>query len=102
MVNDPMVNEQMVNYQDCDGSGAVKPDSLLQPGQRCPLCQQFNHCGNLNNPHKSNELASSELDCWCLQQTIPLELLDSLAPELRGKACICQSCVNQFNSLASG
>jgi len=62
----------------------------------CPLCLQSNKCVNLG-------AADTEKTCWCNDQGIrfPKELLDHVAEEKKGKACICQKCAQQFQ-LESG
>jgi hypothetical protein len=53
---------------------------------RCPFCQNKNKCGaKLSSP------------CWCIGLTIPQTLLDLLADQYVGKACICQECITLFN-----
>ncbi|WP_026972705.1 cysteine-rich CWC family protein [Aliagarivorans marinus] len=52
--------------------------------KRCPLCKQDNHC----------QVESGA--CWCMQRTIPLDLLSLLPEEQRGVACICPNCVTAF------
>lgn len=51
----------------------------------CPICNNINNCGV-----KKNE------DCWCFHTNIPQELQNQISAELRGKACICLSCVEEF------
>ncbi|HYW58403.1 MAG TPA: cysteine-rich CWC family protein [Polaromonas sp.] len=38
--------------------------------------------------------------CWCTRTDFPPALLESIAPEARGKACICQACAQAANSAA--
>ncbi|MGB3665482.1 MAG: cysteine-rich CWC family protein [Bermanella sp.] len=58
----------------------------------CPLCQQKNHCGNL-------AAGDTEKTCWCksLDIQFPAELLEKVPEDKKGKACICQLCLNKFN-----
>lgn len=51
----------------------------------CPLCGKDNNC------RQSKE-------CWCHSATIPKELLDKVPEDKKGKACICKSCVDKYNS----
>lgn len=53
---------------------------------RCPLCGETNRCG----------VAAGQTSCWCMQVTIPGELLQRLPAEAQGKACVCQACVDAF------
>ncbi|GAA6135529.1 hypothetical protein NBRC116188_23190 [Oceaniserpentilla sp. 4NH20-0058] len=57
----------------------------------CPLCQQQNKCANL-------DVADTENPCWCEDSNIqfPNELLAQVPIPKRGKACICQSCAQNF------
>ncbi|MEK5255621.1 MULTISPECIES: cysteine-rich CWC family protein [unclassified Paenibacillus] len=50
----------------------------------CPLCKELNYCG------------ADSGGCWCFHTEIPAELLERVPLELRGKACICQRCVEAF------
>ncbi|MBW5446320.1 hypothetical protein GE107_09640 [Cohnella sp. CFH 77786] len=59
----------------------------------CPLCGQDNGCGN--------EAGKPEGDCWCTQATFPKEMLQLVPDDLRGKACICQSCLRRFSASSS-
>lgn len=51
---------------------------------RCPLCDSLNQCDVVSG------------DCWCFHKKVPHALLDQIPAALRGKACICQKCVDQF------
>jgi hypothetical protein len=56
---------------------------------RCPLCGQPNDC----------QLCGTDVyngACWCAGVSIPEELLARVPPNLRNRACICQSCVRWF------
>lgn len=52
----------------------------------CPLCQQNNLCG-----------VDGDAPCWCVSSDIKRELLAQVSPELSGKTCICQQCIDKFN-----
>jgi hypothetical protein len=54
--------------------------------RRCPLCSYVNHCSVENG------------DCWCFHTGVPQELRDRIPAELRGRACICRKCVEQFKA----
>lgn len=51
----------------------------------CPLCQGNNHCG-----------VDASQSCWCMQRTIPKNLLEQVPDLLKNKACICQRCLEQY------
>ncbi|QQE10610.1 cysteine-rich CWC family protein [Planctomycetota bacterium] len=55
----------------------------------CPLCNQPNNC------HMHQTEAG---ECWCIAVTIPQELLDQIPEYLKNKACICKTCVDNFNT----
>lgn len=50
----------------------------------CPLCGGPNACA----------MAAGETDepCWCTQVVIDPRVLDRIAPEQRGIACVCAAC----------
>ncbi|NQZ80189.1 MAG: cysteine-rich CWC family protein [Colwellia sp.] len=52
----------------------------------CPLCQTSNSC-EVNSP----------TSCWCAVANIPPALLEQVSKSHSGKACICQTCIDQFN-----
>lgn len=62
---------------------AINPDPL-----RCPLCGQANHCLNLGAQDSAQR-------CWCNDPALrfPAALLARVPMAARGKACICQACV---------
>ena len=66
---------------------AIQPDPLV-----CPLCGQANGCLNLG-------VQDVNRTCWCNDPAIkfPQALLASIPAQLRGKACICKSCVLRFS-----
>ncbi len=66
---------------------AMLPDPLV-----CPLCGQANGCLNLGAQDVNRT-------CWCNDPAIvfPEALLASIPAQLRGKACICKSCVLRFS-----
>ncbi len=53
----------------------------------CPLCGESNACGNLLAEQKGQA-------CWCMDPAISFsaELLERVAEDSRGKACICRAC----------
>jgi hypothetical protein len=63
--------------------------SELDP-HRCPICQQNNACGNLENPASES--------CWCrdAELTFPKALIETLPSDMRNKACICRRCVQAY------
>ncbi|MGB1201111.1 cysteine-rich CWC family protein [Cognaticolwellia aestuarii] len=54
----------------------------------CPLCQANNFCG----------IKSTE-PCWCVESDIQPGLLKQVPAELSRKSCICQKCIDKFNSI---
>jgi len=52
----------------------------------CPICGKDNNCGY------EKGLGS----CWCSNIEIPEELKLQVPNELKGKACICEDCVEEF------
>ncbi|WP_237466490.1 cysteine-rich CWC family protein [Vibrio stylophorae] len=56
----------------------------------CPLCGRGNACGNLNPKNGQ---------CWCADPsvTFPSGLLVLVPPSLKGKACICRTCVEKYH-----
>ncbi|TXI69893.1 MAG: hypothetical protein E6Q49_13305 [Limnohabitans sp.] len=54
----------------------------------CPLCGSPNHCA-MERPQAGSEQAP----CWCSREQFSAQLLQQVPEPLRGKACICQSCV---------
>ncbi|MEW6982447.1 cysteine-rich CWC family protein [Colwelliaceae bacterium 6471] len=59
----------------------------------CPLCKQQNECLNLST-------ADVDKACWCNDPTIkfPAELLQKVAEEAQGKACICKACALAYQA----
>ncbi len=57
----------------------------------CPLCTQSNAC--LSASTKNTKQA-----CWCANPELkfPKALLDKVPEESKGKACICQACVEAY------
>jgi len=55
------------------------PDPLL-----CPLCGAANLC--------AVEQGAPIESCWCARVSISKQVLDTVAPALRDKACICPQC----------
>jgi hypothetical protein len=55
----------------------------------CPLCGQENRCGNL----------VLKAPCWCLKESFPQGLLDSVPVDLVRKAYICKECLEKYKSL---
>ncbi len=55
---------------------------------RCPLCGKPNHCA-MEQAQADREHAP----CWCTREQFSAHLLQQVPDALRGKACICQACV---------
>jgi len=53
----------------------------------CPLCGKANTCQADTAPH----------NCWCLEVTVPQELIDKVPSNLRDKACICRVCIERYH-----
>ena len=53
---------------------------------KCPLCRGQNLCQ-----------AQSEKGCWCVGLDVRQGLLDLVPESMKGKACICQSCIERYN-----
>jgi hypothetical protein len=50
----------------------------------CPLCGQDNNCQH------------NHTTCWCVKVKIPKQVLDMIPDDKKGKACICESCIEKF------
>ncbi len=35
--------------------------------------------------------------CWCFTKKVPQGLLEGIAREKRGKACVCSQCIDRYN-----
>jgi prepilin-type N-terminal cleavage/methylation domain-containing protein/prepilin-type processing-associated H-X9-DG protein len=66
----------------------VKKPESCNPSQ-CPLCGQPNGC-QLCLP------GAGKGPCWCSTVKIPAALLARVPEILRGRACVCRSCVENF------
>jgi hypothetical protein len=53
----------------------------------CPFCKSSNNC-----------MAHSDNPCWCIEANVPNGLIDLLPSEYKGKACICSTCISDFNT----
>lgn len=54
----------------------------------CPLCGKGNECAALKEENPQH--------CWCFHAAIPKELLARISAENRGKACVCEACVQAY------
>ena len=63
------------------------PSSISPAEKVCPLCGKPNLCK-----------AGSDLRCWCFDTPVPKDLLATLPDEARGKSCICEECIVQWNN----
>ncbi len=54
----------------------------------CPLCGKLNQCAM----EVERVTGVTQPPCWCTQVNFAPALLERIAPEARGKACICQAC----------
>lgn len=62
-------------------------DSSIDQAQ-CPLCQKNNHCG-----------VNGAEPCWCVSSDIKPDLLAQVPKNFSGKACVCQKCIDKFNTV---
>ena len=67
----------------------MNPLDPLNPSL-CPLCGGANAC-QLCSP------AAYKGACWCARMEIPAALLARVPEPLRDRACICQSCLEEFH-----
>lgn len=51
----------------------------------CPLCGSYNNC------------QAGKGDCWCKEVVVPDHIIEMLSEGERGKACICQSCIEKYS-----
>jgi len=59
-------------------------DRLENQTATCPLCERDNCCGLVT---------AGATGCWCFGEKVPAPLLKQVAPEDRGRRCVCQACV---------
>ncbi|MBU6261293.1 MAG: cysteine-rich CWC family protein [Burkholderiales bacterium] len=64
---------------------ALNPDPAPLPARSCPLCGGPNACRPAQEGH-------FDQDCWCRAVRFAPALLERLAPEARGRSCICRAC----------
>lgn len=55
---------------------------------RCPLCGGENDCTAAKGEGHSV--------CWCMSAKIPRGLLERIPQEMRGRACVCRRCVEDY------
>ncbi|MFM7025098.1 MAG: cysteine-rich CWC family protein [Limnohabitans sp.] len=55
---------------------------------RCPLCGGPNHCAM-----EQVQASHAQAPCWCTRAQFSAQLLQQVPEPARGKACICQACV---------
>ncbi len=84
-------------YSPNQASAALATNETLVPNQQgviveplvCPVCQQVNQCAvSAGKPIE---------DCWCLSASAKAVISDKLRDQLRGKACVCQSCYQKLS-----
>tara|TARA_R110002012_G_scaffold73455_1_gene187172 strand:+ start:247 stop:621 length:375 start_codon:yes stop_codon:yes gene_type:complete len=102
-------------------------DVLADANTRCPFCQQDNRCLsaqvknaqvksvlvegvsskarsagvsiNQLSPERNASLSPAQpVSCWCFVQQVPQALIDLVPSSSQHKHCICQRCVNEFES----
>lgn len=59
----------------------------LQALSLCPLCGRPNRC--------AFSLGQDPKTCWCMTNPVPEDLIKKVPEALRGKTCICQTCVKK-------
>lgn len=57
---------------------------------RCPLCGEDNVCG----------VERGAGTCWCFSLRLPDDVVERVPPELRDRACVCESCASGRRSPA--
>ncbi len=55
---------------------------------RCPLCGQRNACA----VETARATGEAPTRCWCMDTPFADGVLETIAPALRGPACICARC----------
>lgn len=63
-------------------------DRVKADPRRCPICGRANGCA---------EASGAGGRCWCFDLRVPAGLRERVPAALRGKACVCRSCVEAFN-----
>ena len=58
---------------------------------RCPLCGVANRCAM----ELERETGEAQGPCWCTRVDFDRAALAAIAPEARGKACICAACATR-------
>ncbi len=56
----------------------------------CPLCGEPNRCAMAADPNAT--------ECWCESVTFPDELLAQVQHDAVRKTCICQKCLEDFQT----
>jgi hypothetical protein len=67
----------------------------------CPLCGQPNQCARVHTDTDAGCAGAASLACWCATEEFTPELLQLIPEAARGRACVCQSCV-QAHALTGG
>ncbi|MEK4119309.1 cysteine-rich CWC family protein [Paenibacillus sp. FSL W8-0919] len=60
----------------------------------CPICRQPNQCAYAAKLPDANE-------CWCMRESFPDRVLNSVPAEYTGRTCICKSCLQAINAETS-
>ena len=58
---------------------------MLNNVSGCPFCKSNPRCD-----------VNGQVPCWCFSMDIPDELLDCVPESLKGRVCVCSSCVALF------
>lgn len=57
-------------------------------GSICPLCEQRNLCD-----------VKANSGCWCMNTEVPKALLEKIPVHLKGKSCVCNACIANYQQL---
>lgn len=60
--------------------------SIKELHRICPLCGQDNNCQH------------DHIKCWCTTAKFPKHVLEMVPDDKKGKACICKSCLEKFQT----
>ncbi|WP_144212614.1 cysteine-rich CWC family protein [Shewanella donghaensis] len=74
------------------GDPAIRQSTAIkQPDEPliCPVCQQANQC--------AVSVGKSIQDCWCLAQSTKASIIPRVLDDLKGQACVCQSCYKKLS-----
>lgn len=64
----------------------MKEEPVSADDKQCPLCGLSNGCTAANG------------ECWCFHKKVPIGLRRLVPDALKGKACICERCVDAYHA----